>query len=459
MNGRKSLICLSVLVLGLFACGDDDHETVPQEVKMEVETGDVLDSTLTSVTLEGTASLQSKSASYEVGIAYCPEDSLGSMTYVKATDVENAYGYGYRSFSVKLTGLQPDAPYTYCAYAKNASGKIVMATEPKTFRTMSPEELLNSSSMQYVAIHDASVCWTISSETVYNELKDKNMNVSLGVAWSTREEELTPTGSQFAANTQELTFNIGQSAFAKLSSLRPSTYYYYVTYVNLNGKLYEGEVNSFVTLDESTVFGQAPEDVKAIDMGLPSGTKWASMNLGASNPTDAGLYYAWGETEGYNADGSDDHLFAWAYYKWCKGTRSSQTKYCTSRAYGTLDNKTVLELADDAAYMNWGGEWRIPTNDEMKELIDNTVNEWTEQDEVEGYKFTSTSTGNSIFFPAKGCRVSESHYEDGTDCYYWLSSVDQPNPYAARYLRFYAGRVFLASMFRYYGMNIRPVRR
>lgn len=457
MRSMKALIWVLPLMLALWACESDDESTsIKPRTNMQVVTGDTEEAYLTGATIQGNVNVSIKNG-MEVGIAYYLSNDKGHIIYAKASD--NGAKYSNGDFTVMLSGLQPDTEYTYYAYAKDTDGKMVLATEQKIFRTMSPEELLKSSSMQYVAVHDATVCWTITSERVYNELKDNSLNISLGVAWSTRREDLTPTGTHYAANTQELTFNIGQSAFATLASLNSSTNYYYVTYVNLNGKLYEGDVNSFVTLEEGTVFGQAPENVKAIDMGLPSGTKWANMNLGAEKTTDAGLFYAWGETEGYNADGSDNHLFGWSYYKWCKGTRSSQTKYCTNSSYGTTDNRTVLELADDAAYMNWGGEWRIPTNDEMKELINNTVSEWTTQDGVEGYKFTSSKTGSSIFFPAAGCRVSESHYENGTDCYYWLSSVDQPNPYAASYLRFYVGRVFLASLFRYYGMNVRPVRR
>jgi len=181
------------------------------------------------------------------------------------------------------------------------------------------------------------------------------------------------------------------------------------------------------------------------------------MNVGAEKAEEAGLFFAWGETEGFNSNGSDGHLYGWSSYKWCRGSRDSQTKYCTNSSYGDLDNKTILDLADDAAYISWGGEWRMPTNEEMHELIDNTISEWATVNGVGGYRLTSISTGNSIFLPAAGCRVSESHYEDGTDCYYWASSIDQDSPYASRYLRFYVGRVFLASLFRYYGMNVRPV--
>ena len=158
-------------------------------------------------------------------------------------------------------------------------------------------------------------------------------------------------------------------------------------------------------------------------------------------------------------DGSDNHLFGWATYKWCKDSRNTQTKYCTTASFGVEDDKIVLEFADDAAFINWGDNWRMPTAEDMRELMEHTESEWTSLNGVEGYRFVNRTNGHSIFLPAAGCRVSESNYEHGTDCYYWASTVDIDSPFASRYLRFYVGRVFLASLFRYYGMNIRPVQR
>jgi len=148
----------------------------------------------------------------------------------------------------------------------------------------------------------------------------------------------------------------------------------------------------------------APAGVEAVDLGLPSGTKWANMNVGATAPEDYGLYFAWGETMGYTSDTSDGHSFDWENYKWCNGSGKTLTKYCTTSDYGTVDNKMVLDLEDDAAYLNWGDKWRMPTITEIQELLDNTTSEWTTQNGVYGRKFTSKSNGNAVFLPAAGYR-------------------------------------------------------
>ena len=135
------------------------------------------------------------------------------------------------------------------------------------------------------------------------------------------------------------------------------------------------------------------EQYEYVDLGLPSHLKWAKCNVGAEKETDAGLYFAWGETTGYTASqvGNDKH-FSWSDYKY----GSNLTKYNQS------DGKTVLESVDDAATQIMGGNWRMPTQDELLELYNNTTNEWATINGVSGRKFTSKINGNSIFIPAAG---------------------------------------------------------
>ena len=336
---------------------------------------------------------------------------------------------------------------------------VIDTTIPKKPKSINPERLLDSYIAQYVAINDAKLCWTITDEEAYKELKSNNDNLSFGFVWSTNQDDLVPVENHFAINTQTTAFDDKLTATTSLFVLRPSTVYYYTVYVNLNNKLYVAPVKSFTTLNESYFKGTAPSGAQPVNLGLPSGTLWANMNVGAEKVEEAGLFFAWGETDGYTIDCSDDHLFGWAYYEWCKGSRSSQTKYCTNSSYGQVDNKTVLDLSDDAAYINWGKDWRMPTDEEMSELKEYTTIEWVTIEGVDGYRFISKTTGYSIFFPAMGCRVSESNYENGIDSYHWSSTVDSNNPYAARYLRFYKDKDIMASMFRYYGMNVRAVHR
>ncbi|MBP3849558.1 MAG: hypothetical protein J6E43_01960, partial [Prevotella sp.] len=155
---------------------------------------------------------------------------------------------------------------------------------------------------------------------------------------------------------------------------------------------------------------EAPAGVEAVDLGLPSGIKWANMNLGAEAPEDHGLYFAWGETVGIDIESEEERVFDWDSYKWSNGSSTTMTKYCTEgihysydghEYFGTVDNKTELDPEDDAAYVNWGTEWRMPKVEDIMELLNNTTSEWTMQNGVDGRRFTGAN-GNSIFLPVTG---------------------------------------------------------
>lgn len=168
----------------------------------------------------------------------------------------------------------------------------------------------------------------------------------------------------------------------------------------------------------------APGGAQAIDLGLPSGTLWANMNVGATTAEGAGLYFAWGETMGYGNNTSDGRLFDGNSYKYASESYPYVLKYCTQSENGTVDNKTMLELADDAARANWKGNWRMPTRDEFQELLDNTTQERTTQNGVSGIKLTSKKNGNSIFFPAIGYRLTDEMMLYGEGAWYWTSSLE-----------------------------------
>lgn len=136
-----------------------------------------------------------------------------------------------------------------------------------------------------------------------------------------------------------------------------------------------------------------------VDLGLS--VKWATYNIGATTPEGYGDYFAWGET-------TPKEVYDWSTYKWCNGDDHSMTKYCTSSNYGTVDNKTMLELSDDAARVNWGGSWRMPTLSEIKELINRCIWTPTTLNGVNGYKVTRN--GNSIFIPTAGFRSGSYNY-------------------------------------------------
>lgn len=159
-----------------------------------------------------------------------------------------------------------------------------------------------------------------------------------------------------------------------------------------------------------------------VDLGLPSGIKWATCNVGANIPTECGNYYAWGETK-------QKDFYSWATYKWCNGSRRTLTKYCTDKKHGTVDNKTQLEPEDDAATVNWGNKWRMPSKENVEELLKNCRWVWTNNYNgtgVAGRIGTSKKNGNTIFLPATGYRRNTGVYYTG-ECGYYCSSTAYEN--------------------------------
>lgn len=164
-----------------------------------------------------------------------------------------------------------------------------------------------------------------------------------------------------------------------------------------------------------TIYIYMPEKV---DLGLPSGIKWASLNVGANAPYDYGYYFQWGCTNG-------EHQEGWDLY--CHGRKNAVTKYCTNSTYGTVDNLTTLELEDDAAHLLLGENWRIPTKAEAEELWNNCTRTWETNGDISGYRFTGPN-GNSIFLPSNGWWDEQGEVHTlNVDGLYWTSSLYEVN--------------------------------
>ena len=182
---------------------------------------------------------------------------------------------------------------------------------------------------------------------------------------------------------------------------------------------------------KNTHYLKCPDDhhPHAIDLGLPSGTKWCCCNVGATTPEGYGGYYAWGET-------SEKSDYNWETYKW--GSYDSFTKYCTDPYYGKVDGKTVLDLSDDVAHVRMGNPWRMPNKEQIDELIDNCTRTWTQQNGVNGILVTGKN-GGQIFLPAAGCRWDDGLNFAGSSGCYWSSSLHPYDDFSAYYLYFYSG--------------------
>ena len=268
--------------------------------------------------------------------------------------------------------------------------------------------------------------------------------------WAT----VTDRGFMYGTSANNLSQTVqsgsGTGSFtASLTGLTSGTTYYYKAYAtNSEGTAY-GEVMSFTTtaLTTGTLNGY-----DWVDLGLPSGTRWATCNVGASTPEGYGDYFAWGETTAKTS-------YNWSTYRYCNGSNTTLTKYCNNSSYGNngfTDNRTTLEASDDAATANWGSGWRMPTYDELNELKNNCTVTWTTQNGVNGRLFTGPN-GNSIFLPAAGDRGDSDLYGAGSLGGCWSSSLYTGYTGSAWNLDFNSGDYGMYSDYRCYGLAVRAV--
>ncbi len=254
-----------------------------------------------------------------------------------------------------------------------------------------------------------------------------------GVCWGT-EEMPTVDGSHTSGEA------VAGSQSITLEGLTPSTTYHVRAYMVTDCGLAYGNEQSFTTRHEF------------VDLGLPSGTLWATCNVGANTPEEYGNYFAWGETQ-------PKEIYNWSTYQYCNGSYNTLTKYCNQSDYGNndfTDGLTILLPEDDAATANWGADWRMPTGEEWQELIDNTTCTWTTRNGVNGRLYTA-SNGNSLFLPAAGYRLDGSLYRVGTYGNYWSSSLYTEDPNFARNLYSHTSNYYMYNYYRFNGFPIRPV--
>lgn len=195
-----------------------------------------------------------------------------------------------------------------------------------------------------------------------------------------------------------------------------------------------------------------------VDLGLPSGTLWATTNVGATTPGEAGTLLHWGGTTGIT---EYYQCTNWMYYPLCEGADCTLTKYNSNDFYGTVDNKTALEPIDDAATQLWGNEWCMPTREQCLELANPayTTMEWAEEDYNNGIRITSKSNGNSIFIPAAGvCWFGSglSYYNEIG--FYWTRELYADNPANAFAMTISETDIAYSNTERYRGCRVRPVR-
>ena len=273
--------------------------------------------------------------------------------------------------------------------------------------------------------------------------------LALGVCWNNSSDGTEPTVDDRTATANE----VDDENLYQVTIVPRTGQNNYRAYVLIDGIPHYGTTKSF--------------DIKKVceyvDLGLPSGTLWATCNVGADKPEDYGDYYAWGETE-------EKSYYDWSTYKYCKGDYNELTKYCSDSSYGYngyTDNRTVLEPDDDVAHVKWGGDWRMPTDAEWSELRSSSNCTWTwygrgntEFGGTAGYKVTSRKSGyesNFIFLPAAGYRLDGSLGFVGSDGNYWSASLYESSPGSAWRVNFYSRNYGWYGIDRDLGLSVRPV--
>lgn len=278
--------------------------------------------------------------------------------------------------------------------------------------------------------------------TVKIVLKDgvKSIDNSCEIGIFFSDENSTPTYKDYfkllGNNVQDYSFTI--------KNLVPGTTYYYIAYVKIERMVYYSEVKSVTTKGEkptppayTLINGH-----KFVDLGLPSGLLWAETNVGASSATDAGDYFAWGETE-------PKTNYSWDTYKWGE----------TPTKYNDTDGKTILDAEDDVATVKWGAPCRMPSFSEFEELYENCLMLCkTNNNGASEFLFTGPN-GNTIFLPASGAIDNESLFGRGGYSYYWSSSIlfDETQKAAMMNFYYYYPFCFKGTVYRYYGLSVRPV--
>ena len=257
----------------------------------------------------------------------------------------------------------------------------------------------------------------------------------VGVCWSTSS---TPTvaGSHLAAERLEEQFT------CTVVGLESNTKYYVCAYAMQGQKCYYGSVKDFTTLNNSHDY---------VDLGLPSGTLWATCNVGATKPEEYGDYFAWAETEPKDVYNLSNYKYWYSH---------GFTKYCGSYGWGYnsfVDNLSILLPEDDAATANWSNDWCMPTMAQWEELYQNINNTWTTQNGVYGRLFIA-SNGNRLFLPAAGFSAADDNAVGsvGSVGLYWANSLYNESD-VARNFYIDSGECRMVGYPRHYGLSVRPV--
>jgi hypothetical protein len=426
------------------SCGGDDSSDDTggnggKSGSEQVFTGSVTNVTASSASISCNFTSGKSVSSLQLGVMYSTERSVVDNRQGVLCLSSNISGNAY---TVELANLQSNTIYYYRAF---------MISEGNTYYgsvnsfTTSQGGLVNTGDVTDLTYRSV----TITSSFRNNAILSYE---SLGVKYSESPDGFE-SGNYKVVTTSEVTS--GNTFTIKLKNLSEQTTYYYRAYVKDYKTTYYGDIKNFTT-PKNTINYYGHEYV---DLGLPSGTKWATMNVGASTPEECGDYYAWGETTTKSSYTLDN-------YRW----KGLTTEDLVSRGVvqKISDYDYTLTASYDVATLKWGSVWRMPTFKEIDELESHTNIKYTTQNGVDGFLFTSTINKKSIFLPVTGRWTDEGLIEKtlyrgwhrGT---FWSASLSE---YQDSYSKEYSVAIWIENdglkniwtfAMRYYGSTIRPV--
>lgn len=369
---------------------------------------------------------------------------------------------------------------TYSVYDTNQNGEITVSDVTEIVDKVK-SNISAANTQQYVTAEDLS----LALQSIQNDLK--LIKEKLGI-----DDTPTPPAQLASFEISSKNLKVGETFTQTVTTSVDGTITYYsnntsVATVNASTGLVKAvsQGNAIIT---AIIESASNQDVLSasyiinvdkanqmngheyVDLGLPSGVKWATCNVGATSPEDYGDYFAWGETEGYM---SGKKTFTLDNYKWYMFTTAKDddgfdfstvgyTKYVmqsdASIGYnGFYDNKTILDLDDDAAHVNWGGDWRMPTMEEMRELYKECTWALSSLNGIKGQKVTGPN-GNYIFLPAAGFHWGATFGGATTNGSYWSSSLSTGSSRNALNVYFMNDEVKLSNIDRYVrAFSVRPV--
>lgn len=358
------------------------------------------------------------------------------------------------SLSKSIESLSHSTTYYYIITAEIKES--IFTGELKSFTTNEISGTIQTGGATEIKYHDAILNGKFSNKTIEKLRPTYGFYIS---STASTKSDLKNNGMHISVQTDE-----DGSFYYKIADLQAHQRYYYLAYMVIEDVCFLGSVMTFETKEPPT---------GSIDLGLS--VCWAPRNIGASDSKDCGEYYSWGETTP-TPPGSKTPIYSWCIPPEKNNQPGTITKYNTKSRYGSTDNKTVLDLNDDVAHVKMGGNWRIPTYDEWKELLDNCTWErvsvqdpsysYGRNGKGTGFKITSKKNGytdRSIFLPSAGrlsFGSSMAVYEIWYEGFYWSSSLYIDNPWDAWYIDFGKGdpQVQMRYYERIYGcFPIRPV--